>query len=187
MTAHVEQPMPTPNSHPSIQSLVRADLEQREQVGISRYGTALQPHNGRDALRDGYEEALDLACYLRQAMVERDSRPHVVCISGSMRFEDEMHLAAVEESLAGHIVVMPHVNMKRPLPVTLHALATSDTVKSALDVLHFDKIRLADEVLVVARDGYVGDSTRAEIAYAESIGKPVRYWLESLPVASKEA
>lgn len=66
-----EQPMPTPNEHPSIQGLVRADLETREQIGIQRYGTALQPHNGRDALRDAYEEALDLACYLKQALIER--------------------------------------------------------------------------------------------------------------------
>ncbi len=73
MTEHIEQPMPTRNGHVSIQSLVRIDLEAREQVGIQRYGTALQPHNGRDALRDAYEEALDLACYLRQAMAERDT------------------------------------------------------------------------------------------------------------------
>lgn len=33
---------------------------------------ALQPHNGRDALRDAYEESLDLVCYLRQAIEERD-------------------------------------------------------------------------------------------------------------------
>jgi hypothetical protein len=58
----------------SIQRLVREDLEERERVGIERYGTSLQPHNGRDALRDAYEEALDLACYLRQAMAERDGR-----------------------------------------------------------------------------------------------------------------
>lgn len=55
----------------SIQKLVRADLEAREQVGIERYGTSLQPNNGRDALLDAYEEALDLACYLKQAIVER--------------------------------------------------------------------------------------------------------------------
>ncbi|HYS41154.1 MAG TPA: hypothetical protein VEO01_36530 [Pseudonocardiaceae bacterium] len=73
MTVHVEQPMPILNDRTSIQSLVRADLDAREQVGIQRYGTPLQPHNGRDALRDAYEEALDLACYLKQAMVERDS------------------------------------------------------------------------------------------------------------------
>jgi hypothetical protein len=65
------QPKPVPNDQPSIQGLVRADLEQREQIGIARYGTPLQAHNGRDALRDAYEEALDLACYLRHAIEER--------------------------------------------------------------------------------------------------------------------
>lgn len=69
---HVEQPMPTPNDRPSVQGMVRADLEVRERVGIQRYGTPLQPFNNRDALRDAYEEALDLACYLRQAIAERD-------------------------------------------------------------------------------------------------------------------
>jgi hypothetical protein len=68
---HVEQQLPIPNDKPSIQALVREDLEQREQVGIGRYGTALQPNNGRDALRDAYEEALDLVCYLRQVIEER--------------------------------------------------------------------------------------------------------------------
>ena len=58
----------------SIQRKVRDDLEERERLGVERYGTSLQPHNGRDALRDAYEEALDLACYLRQAMAERDGR-----------------------------------------------------------------------------------------------------------------
>lgn len=68
-----EQKMPTVNKHPSVQGMVIADLETRTKVGIQRYGTALQPHNGRDALRDAYEEALDLACYLRQAIAERDA------------------------------------------------------------------------------------------------------------------
>jgi hypothetical protein len=71
---HQEQPMPTPNDKPSIQSMVRHDLEERERVGVQRYGTPLQAGNGRDALRDAYEEALDLACYLKQVIVERDGR-----------------------------------------------------------------------------------------------------------------
>ncbi len=56
-----------------MQAQVRADLVQREALGTQRYGTALYPHNGRDALQDAYEEALDLACYLKQAMLERDA------------------------------------------------------------------------------------------------------------------
>lgn len=71
---HVEQPMPTNNERDSIQSMVRNDLLKREALGVSRYGTALQAFNGRDALRDAYEEALDLACYLRQVIEERDAR-----------------------------------------------------------------------------------------------------------------
>lgn len=59
---------------PVIHDLVADDLYARLDVGIKTYGTPLQPHNGRDALQDAYEEALDLACYLRQAMFERDGK-----------------------------------------------------------------------------------------------------------------
>jgi hypothetical protein len=72
MTAHVEQPAPVPNDRVDVQTLVIADIEARRDVGIDRYGTALQPHNGRDGLRDLYEELLDAACYVRQLIAERD-------------------------------------------------------------------------------------------------------------------
>ena len=49
-----------------------ADMLDRDTVGRKRYGTRLQPHNGRDALVDAYQEALDLVVYLRQAIYERD-------------------------------------------------------------------------------------------------------------------
>lgn len=58
----------------SVQQMVREDLEARESLGVERYGTALFPNNGRSALRDAYEEALDLACYLRQALCEQEGR-----------------------------------------------------------------------------------------------------------------
>jgi hypothetical protein len=67
-----DQQLPVKNDSLDIQSMVIADIEERRLVGISRYGTALQPGNGRDALRDAYEEAMDLTMYLKQAMVERD-------------------------------------------------------------------------------------------------------------------
>lgn len=76
MTTPAKQPEPTPRPEaPSIQAAVRADLEIREQIGIETYGTHLTAHNGRDALRDAYEEALDQALYLRQAIAERDNLP----------------------------------------------------------------------------------------------------------------
>lgn len=65
-----DQPMPTTGSGTSMQDLVIADLEKRKEIGLERYGTLLFPHNGRDMLRDAYEEALDLCVYLRGVMEE---------------------------------------------------------------------------------------------------------------------
>ncbi len=68
-----EQPPPELRDGPSVQSMVIADMHTREQTGIERYGTALHPHNGRDALRDLYEELLDGVMYVRQLIAERDN------------------------------------------------------------------------------------------------------------------
>jgi hypothetical protein len=69
----VDQPDPIKNDRRCIQDLVIADIEARKAVGLERYGTLLQPFNGRDALMDAYAEALDLCQYLRQAIEERDA------------------------------------------------------------------------------------------------------------------
>lgn len=42
------------------------DMRGRDAFGREKYGTPLQVENGRDAGRDAYEEALDLAVYARQ-------------------------------------------------------------------------------------------------------------------------
>lgn len=68
-----DQPLPVPNGLPDVQSMVIADITARRELGISRYGSALQPHNGRDALRDLYEELIDACMYIRQAIAERDA------------------------------------------------------------------------------------------------------------------
>lgn len=46
------------------------DAKKRNEFGIAKYGTPLQPFNGRDALQDAYEEALDLVAYLQQYKYE---------------------------------------------------------------------------------------------------------------------
>lgn len=63
--ASTDQQMPEVNDRAFIQDLVIADIEVRKEFGIRKYGTALQSGNGRDMLQDAYEEALDLAIYLR--------------------------------------------------------------------------------------------------------------------------
>lgn len=74
MTEHAEQQLPVINDNPYIHDLVSADLLHRKEVGRERYGTPLQMDNGRDVLRDAYEESLDQSVYLRQAIEERNLR-----------------------------------------------------------------------------------------------------------------
>ncbi|GGS62743.1 MULTISPECIES: hypothetical protein [Streptomyces] len=103
---------------------------------------------------------------------ERLRLPRIVVICGSTRFMTEMAEADLRETVAGNIVVKPGCDLKSP-----HALwsdpGEAEVLKSRLDDLHRAKIRLADEVLVVG--DRIGDSTRAEIAYARSLGRPVRF------------
>jgi hypothetical protein len=54
---------------------ILADMAARDALGRQRYGTPLQAHNGRDALADAYQEALDLAVYLRQHLAEGHAWP----------------------------------------------------------------------------------------------------------------
>jgi hypothetical protein len=115
---------------------------------------------------------------------ERLAIPRIVCICGSTRFMSAMADADRELTWAGHIVVKPGCNMKEPHPLWADP-ADAERIKVELDGLHRAKIRLADEVLVVG--DYVGDSTRAEIAYARSLGLPVEFTHPSVDPQRVEA
>lgn len=122
----------------------------------------------RTKLADGDREAVaEFKAYLAE---KRDVQPKVVCICGSMRFQADMAEAAHVESLAGRIVVMPHVNMKQ-WPGDVEDM---DRVKVELDQLHRAKICMATGGILVVGD-YVGESTTAEIEYARYLGMPVRF------------
>lgn len=68
------QPAPLhTDERPTVDCVVE-DLETRKAMGIRKYGTPLQPDNGRDSLQDAYEEALDLCVYLKNEIRLRDKR-----------------------------------------------------------------------------------------------------------------
>lgn len=66
------EPPPMKNNSPSIHDLVIKDMESRKRMGLKKYGTVLQAGNGRNALKDAYEEVLDLAMYLKQRLEEEN-------------------------------------------------------------------------------------------------------------------
>lgn len=68
----VTDPQPAPqNVGAAIVPLVIEDLTARREFGRKKYGDELRVTNGRDALVDAYQEALDLVIYLRQR-IEQD-------------------------------------------------------------------------------------------------------------------
>jgi hypothetical protein len=99
----------------------------------------------------------------------------IITLCGSTRFKEEFLAAQKRLTLEGNIVIS----------VGLFGHSGDDdgwteNTKPMLDDMHLRKIDLADEIFVINRGGYIGSSTRNEINYALSAGKPVNY-LEQLP------
>lgn len=65
-----------------------------------------------------------------------------------------------------------------------HHLAEHEGCSAEMDELHLRKIDLCDEVFIVNYEDYIGTSTRSEICYAISKGKPVRYYNDD-PIGRK--
>ena len=58
------------------EALVCADIAKRQQMGVAKYGTTVaeNPLTHRQWLQHGYEEALDLAIYLKRAIQALDKK-----------------------------------------------------------------------------------------------------------------
>lgn len=97
--------------------------------------------------------------------------PEVVTLCGSTRFADAFRDALRDETLKGKIVLS--------VGLLGHAegIDMAGPIKKELDELHFRKIEMSDCILVISKGGYVGHSTRNEIAHATKRGKIIR-WLE---------
>ncbi|MEC4016053.1 hypothetical protein [Streptomyces sp. H27-D2] len=98
--------------------------------------------------------------------------PPIVVLCGSTQFMAEFTEANVQQTALGRIVLSVGCNMKEPHPLWADP-ADAERLKPQLDRLHRAKIKLADQVIVVGTR--IGTSTRAEIAYARQLGKPISY------------
>jgi hypothetical protein len=107
----------------------------------------------------------------------RRGRPTIVCLCGSTRFYAAFQKAYFEESMRGKIVLS--VGFAPGIADGEHnekAGGITPRQKILLDELHMQKIDMADEILVLNVDGYVGESTSREIEHARRRGKTIR-WL----------
>lgn len=103
-------------------------------------------------------------------------KPKIITLCGSTRFTSEMLREAWRLTIAGNIVI--HWNILEGKEAFSHgAEKEGGNVKEIIDALYLHKVAMADEVRVLNVGGYVGESTRGELAHARKLGKQVT-WLE---------
>lgn len=91
------EPAPTHTEGVAIWDLVVADMNERNAMGVAKYGTPLQAHNGRKPLIDAYQEVLDLAVYLRQEVAEHGDRAARLQIAFAQMRKDGQGLSLHQE------------------------------------------------------------------------------------------
>lgn len=106
--------------------------------------------------------------------------PKIVCLCGSTRFMEAFQEANLSETIQGNIVLSVGCNTKSDADLFGGIVFKKTDLKKQLDDLHKRKIDLADEVLILNVDGYIGESTRSELEYARSKGKCIRYLFPEL-------
>jgi hypothetical protein len=105
----------------------------------------------------------------------------VITLCGSTRFKDAFMEVQKQLTLEGNIVIsvglFGHSGDSEVWENMYEGTLTK--TKEMLDDMHKRKIDMADEIFVINVNGYIGDSTRSEIAYAEQTGKKVNYLEET--------
>lgn len=107
-------------------------------------------------------------------------RPKIVALIGPTQNTNAYIRAHREFTLDGCIVVTVGGGILRsdqdldghPLP---KGTALPDDTMAQFTELQHRRIELADEVYVVNQMGRIGEGTQADIEYAQSLGKPIRY------------
>lgn len=95
-------------------------------------------------------------------------RYKVITLCGSTKFKDDFMRVQKELTLAGNIVISVGCFGHSGDELT-------DDQKRMLDDMHKAKIDMADEIYVINKGGYIGESTESEIAYAAVHNKKIRF------------
>jgi hypothetical protein len=98
-----------------------------------------------------------------------------ITLCGSTRFAKEFDKWNARFTLQGHLVYSIAIPVHQP------GSEVSPQQKHVLDEVHLAKIAASDEIFVLDVGGYVGESTRREIAFAKQNGKRIRFLHDVAP------
>lgn len=101
----------------------------------------------------------------------------VITLCGSTRFKDEFIETQKKLTLEGNIVISVGLFGHSGDDGVWDGMdeGTLSKTKEMLDDMHKRKIDMADSIYVINPGGYIGESTKSEIAYAIEHGKRVDY------------
>ena len=101
----------------------------------------------------------------------------VITLCGSTRFKDEFMEVQKRLTLEGNIVISVGLFGHSGDQEVWDGMdeGTLSKTKEMLDDMHKRKIDMADSIYVINVGGYIGDSTRSEIEYANKCGKKIAY------------
>lgn len=94
----------------------------------------------------------------------------IITLCGSTKFKEDFLEQQKRLTLEGNIVISVGL-----FGHSGDSEAFDKKTKEMLDDIHKRKIDLADEIFVINKNGYVGESTRNEIEHAKKTGKKVVY------------
>lgn len=93
----------------------------------------------------------------------------VVALTGSTKFKEDFERVAKTLALKGNVVLLPviysHVDNVELTPVQVEMLEQEN--------IH--KMRMADELLVINKGGYIGEGLRRELAPFIDSNKPIKF------------
>lgn len=95
----------------------------------------------------------------------------IITLCGSLKFKEEIMIVAEKMALKGICVLTPVFPILENIERTKIQLLN-------LKEEHFKRIELADSILVVNVNNYIGNSTKLEIEYAKKLGKDILYYTD---------
>lgn len=99
----------------------------------------------------------------------KENKHYVITLCGSTKFESEFIEIAQELTLKGNVVLCPVIFTHRD------SVGITDDKKKILDSIYQKKIDMADEIIIINKNGYIGDSTMKEIEYSIRNNKKIYY------------
>lgn len=119
--------------------------------------------NASQPINNGWVKP-NLNLYLRDYIL-----PERITLCGSTKFKNQFEQVNKWLSLKGHVVyTVSFFGHADNIPLTIEQ-------KKLLDRVHKSKIDNSDAILVIDVDGYIGESTKSEIAHARFVKKKIFY------------